>query len=120
MNKNHIKGLTIATVDMDKMVNFYTKVFGVEFTSIENYGIVLYQGKWGELDVLFCPTEIAGISATENRHQFDVVVEDLDHTVKVVEANGGQLLQEVTETETGRSVGIYDPDKNSIVLMEVG
>lgn len=117
-NTSLVASMTIAVTQMKAMVNFYTQVFGIEFKANENYGITLYNGKLGEINLQFCPADIAGISATENRHQLDIVVSDLNKAIEAVEANGGQLLQEVVETETAKSVGVYDPDGNSVVLVE--
>lgn len=113
-----IEGLTIAVTDMEQMVNFYSKVFGIGFTNKQVYGTTLYNGEWGGLKLQFCPAQLAGIEAAQNRHQFDIVVDDLDKALVQVSVHGGSMMHDIQENETSRSVGVYDPDKNSIVLIE--
>lgn len=109
-----IVGFTLAVYKMDEMVKFYSAVFGLEFEPKEMFGTTLYTAKWGEMNIQLCPAELAGIEATQNKHQFDIVVSDLATSINLVKANGGELMHEVQD----KSVGIYDPDKNSLVLIE--
>ncbi len=113
-----IEGLTIAVTNMEQMVNFYAKVFKIGISEKQVYGNTLYSGEWGGLKLQLCPAQLAGIEATQNRHQLDVVVDDLDKTLVLVTVHGGSIMQDIQETETSRTVGIYDPDQNSIVLIE--
>jgi len=112
------EGMTMAVTNMDAMLTFYKSVFNVEFEEQEMYGTKLYQGKWGQLNLLFCPAHIAQNTAKQNRHQFDFVVDDLDELIKQVELAGGELMGEITEDEGGRSIGVYDPDRNSILFKQ--
>ena len=66
----------MAITNMQKMLAFYSNVFQIEFTEKEMYGSHLYSGIWGELNLLFCPAEIAQNTAEQNRHQFDIEVSD--------------------------------------------
>lgn len=100
------------------MLTFYRNVFGVEFMERDEFGTKLYSGKWGDLNLLFCPKEIAQNKATQNKHQFDIVVKELDDWIRKCEKNGGIAIGEITNLKGYRSVGIYDPDKNTIVLKE--
>ena len=38
------------------------------------------QESGGAFDLLFCPAELAGITADQNRHQFDIVIPDIEQT----------------------------------------
>lgn len=116
--KYQIEGLTLAITDMPKMLAFYTAVFGINFTEQEMYGSQLYAVQWGDLKVLFCPADLAENSAEQNRHQFDIVVDDLDHLLQVAKSHGGRMMSHVTEDGGFRSVGLYDPDHNSIVFKQ--
>lgn len=113
-----IEGLTIATYNTEAMVNFYAKVFGLAFESKQMYGTTLYNAEWSGLKLQFCPAQLAGIEAEQNRHQFDIVVDDLDKALVQVTVHGGSIMHDIQDSETSRTVGIYDPDKNSIVLIE--
>lgn len=114
LDKPKIEGITIAVVDIAEMLNFYQNVFGIKFEELNMHNSKLYIGKWDNLNLLFCPAEIAGNSAEQNRHQLDMVVSDLKKTIKTIKAFGGFLLDKIQEDENSLSLGIYDPDQNSI------
>lgn len=113
-----IEGLTIAVNHMEEMCGFYNALFGIEFQKQEMHGFELYQGKWGEMNLLFCPANLAQNTAKQNRHQFDIIVDDLDETIQLAKANGGELMNDPQSNEWGLSVGIYDPDHNSMVFKQ--
>ena len=75
MKKIEVEGMTIAVSDMNSMLDFYRALFHVEFTAKEMYGSTLYSGNLGQLQLLFCPAEIAQNTAKQNRHQLDIIVE---------------------------------------------
>lgn len=109
-----IEGMTMAITNMDQMLAFYSNVFDVEFKEQELSGFKLYAGKWGGMNLLFCPAELARNRATQNRHQFDVIVPDLDDVIQRASSNGGKSMGDKAEGENEWSIGIYDPDMNSI------
>ena len=114
-----IEGMTVAVNNMDAMVNFYSKVFNIEFSSNEMYGATLYSGEWGGMKVLFCPAEIAQIDVNRNRHQFDVIVGDLNQTLQIALSEEGKMLGEVQQNDEMKSGAVFDPDGNSIVFKEL-
>ncbi len=114
-----IEGMTMAITEMDSMLKFYSNIFNIHFTEKEMYGSKLYSGTWGGLNLLFCPAEIAGNTAEQNRHQFDIVVPELPKLVQLVIQNGGTLMGEIVEDDQSLSVGVYDPDKNSILFKQL-
>lgn len=113
-----IKGITVAITNMDAMLDFYSSVFGTEFKALDQYGSTLYSGTWGGMDILFCPATVAGNTAVQNRHQFDVLVNDVNEFLGLALSHGAQQMGEVSETGNGKTVGIYDPDGNSMVIIE--
>ena len=113
-----VMGMTIAVVNMEEMSIFYNNVFDANFKTVEKYGITLYQGKWGNQALLLCPAEIAKNDAKVNRHQFDVLVYDLDKAIELVVDNGGKAGEETKDGLGRRVITVYDPDGNSIVLIE--
>lgn len=118
MQDYKLEGLTIAVTNMSEMLKFYENVFQIKFLEKAMYGSTLYTGKWGEMQLLFCPAEIAGNTAKQNRQQFDVRVKDVLFIARMAEQNGGRLMGEVQESNGIKSIGIYDPDGNSIVFKE--
>jgi predicted enzyme related to lactoylglutathione lyase len=113
-----IEGMTMAISHMDDMLEFYSGVFDIDFGEIDKYGSRLYSGQWGDLKLLFCPAEIARNTAKQNRHQFDVVVADLQDVIRSTRKHGGEVMGDIAEDNHSRSVGIYDPDRNSILFKE--
>ena len=111
-----IEGMTMAVTNMPEMLDFYTAVFEIKFEEKDMFGSKLYSGKWGDLKLLFCPAELAQNKAEQNRHQFDIVVTDLDYVLKIAVGRGGKLMGEIQEDEKWRSAGVYDPDNNSILF----
>lgn len=109
-----IEGMTMAITNMDQMLAFYSNVFNIEFKEQELNGFKLYAGKWGDLKLLFCPAELARNQATQNRHQFDVIVPDLEDIIRMISSYGGKSMGNKAEGENEWSVGVYDPDMNSI------
>lgn len=82
------------------------------------YGATLYAGNFDYLKLFLCPAEIARNEARQNRHQFDIIVFDLEEILERVLKFGGEVIGKATEDEDFKSVGIYDPDRNSMVLNE--
>ena len=115
----HIEGMTMAIKNMAQMLDFYANTFDIQFSEKELFGAKLYAGVWGGLNLLFCPATLAKNTAEQNRHQFDIVVADLQKVIEITEKYGGQPMSEVVEDEHAYSVGIYDPDNNSILFKQL-
>ncbi|MEM7486092.1 MAG: hypothetical protein AAF348_12865 [Bacteroidota bacterium] len=111
-------GFTLAVVKMDDMLDFYSRVFKISFNRIQRFNTKMYQGNWDSLELLFCPAHLANNKAEQNRHQFNVIVDDIQKSINLVTANNGILIGEISKDESFLSIGCYDPDKNSIVLKQ--
>ena len=108
----------MAVTDMKSMIAFYQSVFSINFSSMEMNGEMLYRGDWLGLQLLLCPAELAGNTARQNRHQFDIVVEDLEQTMQLAQASGGKKLGEIMNLEDRLTGSVYDPDNNSMVFIQ--
>ena len=117
--KYAITGMTIAVTNMEAMLAFYTNVFDIDFTPSDMYNTKLYAGYWAGFNVLFCPAHIAQIFAAQNRHQLEIQVSNIEQAVQLAIQHGGAKMGEVFENEVSKSIGIYDPDRNTILLKEV-
>ena len=114
-----IQGLTMAITNMEAMLDFYMNLFEMKFIEKSMFGTKMYSGIWSGLNLLFCPAELARIAANQNRHQFDIIIENIDAVIVKAEQLGGKKMSEVVEDENSKSVGIYDPDGNSILFVEM-
>ena len=108
----------MAVFNMDAMIRFYNQVFGIEFKKENMFDTVLYKCHWDGLDILFCPAELANNYSEQNRHQFDIIVKDIEEAVKQVIMNEGTIISKIKAGKIYKSVGIKDPDNNSIVLKQ--
>lgn len=110
--------ITIACSDLLKMKAFYSNVFNEPFIKHEMPGFTIFTAKIGEINFLFCPNQIAGVIAEQNRHQFDYIVENLDSVIELCKKNGGQVYGEVQRSLEEKSATIIDPDGNTINFIQ--
>lgn len=111
--------ITIACTDISKMTEFYSKVFNVEFKE-HDFGFKMYSTKIGDINFLFCPNEIAGVAAEQNRHQFDYIAENIEEVINNAVSAGGAIHTELQKTETESNVTIQDPDGNTMNFIQRG
>jgi len=115
---NTITGFTLAVINMNMMLIFYGDVFNIQFAPTEISGYTVYNGDWNGMQIQFCPVELANNTANQNRHQLTIEVDNLRETIKIATDRGGKLIGNLVENEHEISVGIYDPDGNSLVLKQ--
>lgn len=115
---DRLKGFTLAASKMSEMVLFYTNVFGIRFEETEVNNFILYSGEWMGLSMLICPAELAQNMANQTRHQLDIKVSDFDSTIERIREHGGSLIGNISAESGIRSVAFYDPDGNSMTLIE--
>lgn len=113
-----ITKLTIAYNRGEEMVRFYNNLFTADLKPIQVGGFTFYKGVIAGLILLFCPNEMLRIKAEKNNIQFTVQVDCLDEILSKVIQLGGNQIQEVSRSEYEATVGITDPDGNTIELIE--
>ena len=118
MPQPSLSQITLAVFNEAKMQEFYTEVFGVEFSIKEYPDFKLYEGEWNGMTLLLCPAEIAKNTAKQNRHQFHVEVDDIDTFFQNALEHGASIIEEVVDNESGKLGSLSDPDGNSIVVNE--
>lgn len=106
----------MAVVNMEKMVAFYESVFKTTLNGFEVQGIKLYSGTIHGFSFVFAPTEIAGVVAEQSRHQFELVVNDIEEVAKRAEAAGGNLRDGIQTDGETKVLVVEDPDRNTIVF----
>lgn len=111
--------ITLACSDISKMTTFYKNVFNVSFVKHEMPGFTMFSTKIGDINFLFCPNQIAGVIAEQNRHQFDYIVEKLQHVIDASIKHGGKQQGDVQRSIEEKSVTIIDPDGNTMNFIEL-
>ncbi len=110
--------MTLATINMPAMKNFYEAVFNADLQAQALFGTTLYAGKLGDLGFVLCPNEIAGVKAERNRHQLRFSVNDIAAIMRSALANGATRLNEIVEQDGVQLAAVRDPDGNSIEFMQ--
>ena len=112
-------GLTIAAVNMEKMVRFYNVVFGAGLKETVHIGDQqFFGGKLAGLEVVLCPNAIAGVDAEQNRQQFRFAVSDIEKVMETGLANHGSEINPVDEYKGAKVASMADPDGNTIEFVE--
>ncbi len=116
--KPSIIQITIAVFNEKKMYEFYSEAFRIKFEIKKFPDFELYEGDWDGMKLLLCPAEIAKNTATQNRHQFHIEVDDIGKFFKIALEFGGSILEEVMNNNSSKTGSLSDPDGNSIVVSE--
>jgi len=111
--------ITIACNDIDAMTAYYSKVFNVKFEE-HDFGFKMYSTKIDGLDFLFCPNDIAGVDAKQNRHQFDYITDNIKDVIDNALSTGGSIHSELLTTATESTVTLFDPDGNTMNFIQRG
>lgn len=110
--------ITLACTNLEKMTEFYSSVFNVNFSEHEFPSFKMYSGKIGDVNFLFCPNEIAGVEAKQNRHQFDYSTDNIDEVIEKGIYSGGRIHTDLQKTENESFVCLFDPDGNTINFIQ--
>ena len=114
--------ITMAINDMLAMVEFYNTVFDAGLAPIESPvnsdTPQFFKGQFLGIDLLFCPNSILNIQAERNRHQFHLMVNDVESVVEAGKNAGGWEFTETVVTDEAKIASLSDPDGNTVVLTE--
>lgn len=113
-----LRKITLACTDIQKMINFYSSVFNSEFIEHQFPRFKMFSAKIEEINFLFCPNEIAGVEAKQNRHQFDYECEDIKSIMKIALENDGEIHSDLQENTDELFAAIFDPDGNTINFIQ--
>ena len=113
-------GLTIATINMSKMVRFYNAVFGAGLKETVHIGDQqFYGGKIAGMELTLCPNTIAGVVAEQNRQQFRFEVSEIETVMGKGLANHGSEINPIDEYKGAKVASLADPDGNTIEFVEL-
>ena len=114
-----IDNVTLCATNMNEMVVFYSAVLDAKLEQFEPFpNFISFRGKLGILDFQIVSNEIAQVQASQNRQQFQFIVDDVTMTIETALANGGTLIDEAAERGGRMSGAVYDPDGNSMVFVQ--
>ncbi len=113
-----IDKITLAVNKIDETRNFYGAVFGVDFMPLELAGYQLYSGKLGKMELMLCPSELAGVNTDINSIQLRFVVDDVRAALAKGLASGGTLISDVAEVDGRLHASLRDPEWNSLELIQ--
>jgi len=111
--------ITVACTDISAMTAFYSKVFNVKFQE-HDLGFKMYSAKIGDISFLFCPNDIAGVKAEQNRHQFDYLTDNIQEVIENALITGGSIHSELLKAGTESTVTLFDPDGNTMNFIQRG
>ena len=113
-------GLTIAAVNMAKMVSFYNAVFSARLKPTVHIGDAqFYAGRLCGMKLTLCPNAIAGVIAQQNRQQFRFQVTDIEAVMAQGLANHGGEINPIEEYKGAKVASLVDPDGNTIEFVEI-
>ena len=114
----YVDKITLAVNKMQEMMTFYSAIFEVAFKPVELAGRQLHQAQLGDMELLLCPNDLAGVDADINTVQLRFVIKDVGTAYERGLKNGGKTLTEVQEIEGNVHASLRDPDGNSLEIMQ--
>ncbi|MEO8513490.1 MAG: VOC family protein [Ignavibacteria bacterium] len=117
-NDFKLSQVTIAVTNVKKMAEFYNSVFGTRLNEFEAMGSKFYSGTIAGVNMMLCPNTIAGVTAEQNRHQFDYITEDINEVVKNALGSHGTLKDSISVNDLEKLVTVIDPDGNTINFIQ--
>src|SRR5436189_13087 len=109
-----LASITISVAKMAEMVNFYNNLLGTELLPFEAYETTFYRGNLADLEIIFCPNNISGITSEQNKHQFNFVVNNLAEMIKLSTESGGNQKGKIVASNNKLIVAVVDPDGNTL------
>ncbi len=115
---NSIFQITIAIDNVEECIDFYSKVFGIEFEEYNLGNDFIYGSAIGDINIILCPKDVAGISADENNIQLSFFVENIIKSYQAAVISGGTVIEEINTAGNIKSCSLRDPDGNSLIIAQ--
>ena len=115
-----IEGMSMAIVKVQPMLDFYSHIFNIKFERRQGFDTDMYFAQWRGLKLLFVPIQLAGEEGAivQNKHQFDVIVPDMDQLISRVNRYGGKITGAVVDDGIQKTVHAKDPDGNTFIFKQ--
>lgn len=111
-----INRIIFAVNDIEKMVQFYNTALDANLMQIGD--TPFYIGKLADIELLMCPGNIAGVRAEQNRHQFRILVQNIEQIMTAVQNAGGEQINDIQTENDARLCSIRDPEGNTMEFVE--
>lgn len=111
-----VSSIAIRVYNMDAMVNFYSKAFGVQFREVNTYGIRSQFGEVGDITLKFVPIRDSDDFKGFPVHQPGFVVPDVEAVVALALEYGGRQEGQIIQRDGQVQAAVRDPDGNTIEL----
>jgi predicted enzyme related to lactoylglutathione lyase len=113
-----LEAMILSAVNMPAMVEFYSNVFGIDFSPDEIDGLSMYSGSFSGLEFTLVPAVLTGVTDPKNPTHYDVYTSSIEEGIELVEKHGGRTNGHLGEDDFTRAIGIFDPDGNFMVLKQ--
>jgi len=118
--KPTIEGMSMAINKVQPMLDFYSHIFNIKFEKRQGFDTEMYFAKWRGLKLLFVPVVLAGEegAVVQNKHQFDVIVQDMDQLISRVNRYGGKVTGALIDDGIQKTIHAKDPDGNTFIFKQ--
>ncbi len=115
-----IEGMSMAISKVQPMLDFYSHIFNIKFEKRQGFDTVMYFAKWRGLKLLFVPVQLAGEEGAlvQNKHQFDIIVPDMDQLISRVKRYGGKVTGALIDDGIQKTIHAKDPDGNTFIFKQ--
>ena len=115
-----IEGMSMAIIKVQPMLDFYSHIFNINFEKRQGFDTVMYFAQWRGLKLLFVPVQLAGEegAVVQNKHQFDIIVPDMDQLISRVNRYGGKITGALIDDGIQKTVHAKDPDGNTFIFKQ--
>jgi predicted enzyme related to lactoylglutathione lyase len=120
MNILGLSSIAVRVHNVEQMLNFYSRAFGVQFRQVETFGIQSQFGDLNGITLKFVPIRDSVDFEGYPVHQLGFEVEDVAATIRAAEAHGGCLEGEIHRDGHRINAAVRDPDGNTVELYANG
>ena len=115
---NSIFQITIAIDNVQECLDFYSNVFDIKFEEYDLGNDFIYGSAIGDINIILCPKNVAGITANENNIQLSFFVENVEKSYEAAGSSSGSVIEEITTASNIKSCSLRDPDGNSLIIAQ--
>jgi predicted enzyme related to lactoylglutathione lyase len=118
MGTGQLSSIALRVHNMDAMVIFYKEAFGIQFRTVETFGLESKFGECNGITLKFVPIRDEMDFENYPVHQPGFQVPDIRKVIEIAIKHGGRAEGEVIEKDGKFQAAIRDPDGNTIELYQ--